>query len=159
MPKYGRILLENAFYHVMSRGNQKQVVFKDNADFEKYLHLLMHYKRKYRFRLYAWCLMPNHVHLILDIDETIQLSKIMQGINLAYALWFNKKYGKVGHLWQGRFKNKNIQKNQYILDCINYIETNPIRSKMINNPLDYRWSSYRYRTSGDISPLLDPITI
>lgn len=159
MPKRGRILMDSAYYHIMARGNQKQKIFLEEGDFEKYLVLLKRYKRKYQFQLYAWCLMPNHVHLVLEINDTSQLAKIMQGISLAYVKWFNKKYGKVGHLWQGRYKSLAIQKEAYILDCINYIETNPVRADMKGRALDYKWSSSRARALGEMPSLLDPLTI
>lgn len=155
MLKYGRVLMENAYYHVMTRGNQKQNVFLQEDDFEKYLGLLTHYRRKYKFRLYAWCLMPNHVHLIIDVTKPGELAKIMQGLNLAYTKWFNKKYKKVGHLWQGRFKSVAIQKDKYALDCINYIEANPVRAKIRQSILEYPWSSFRTRTLGERLNLLD----
>lgn len=155
MVRHGRIILDNVYYHVISRGNQKQNIFLEHGDFEKYLGLLKHYKRKYKFRLYAWCLMPNHVHLILDVNNPGDLAKIMQGLKLAYAKWFNKKYKKVGHLWQGRYKNMVIQKDNYVLDCINYIEMNPVRANIKESPLDYPWSSYRCRILGDNSSFLD----
>ncbi len=155
MSKSGRVLLDNVFYHVMSRGNQKQKVFQETDDFEKYLALLKHYKRKFKFKLLAWCLMPNHVHLILDINNVSELRKIMQGLNIAYVRWFNTKYNKVGHIWQGRYKSKVIQKDRYILDCINYIEMNPVRANITQSPFDYIWSSFRARALDQKCQLLD----
>ena len=155
MLKYGRVLMENVYYHVISRGNQKQSVFLQEADFEKYLCLLKRYKRKYQFSLYAWCLMQNHVHLILEVRKPKDLAKIIQGLNLAYARWFNKRYNKVGHLWQGRFKSMIIEKDKYALDCINYIEANPLRANIKLTPLDYPWSSLKARVLGDKTTLLD----
>ena len=155
MSKFGRVLLEGVYYHVMIRGNQKQRVFLEDRDFEKYLGLLKRYKRKYKFKMYAWCLMPNHVHLILEVNKPTELAKIMQGLNIAYSRWFNKKYGKVGHLWQGRYKSMIIDKNKYAFDCINYVEINPVRANLIQSPLDYAWSSFKFRTVGEESYLLD----
>ena len=136
---------------MMSRGNQKQRVFLEDADFERYLVLLKRYKTRYKFDLFAWCLMPNHVHLILRVNKPKELARIMQGLNLAYYL----KYSKVGHLWQGRFKSMIIQKDKYVLDCINYIEMNPLRAGIKVAPLEYLWSSYRSRSLGDKLNLLD----
>ena len=110
MSRMQRLIINNASYHIMVRGNQKQITFIEEEDFAKYLDLLRHYKREYGFKLYGYCLMPNHVHLILEVEDGIDLSKIMQGLNQAYTLWFNKKYEKVGHLWQGRYKSMVIQK-------------------------------------------------
>lgn len=155
MSKFGRVLLEGVYYHIINRGNQKQRVFLEDSDFEKYLELLKHYKRKYKFKMYAFCLMPNHVHLILEVNKPTELAKIMQGLNIAYARWFNKKYGKVGHLWQGRYKSMVIQKDKYVFDCISYVEINPVRANLIQSPLDYTWSSFKLRTIGKESYLLD----
>jgi len=126
----------------MVRGNQKQYTFIEDEDFNKYLELLKHYKNKYYFRLYGYCLMPNHVHLIMEPKKPSTLGKIMQGLNLAYTIWFNKKYNKVGHLWQGRYKSNLIQNDKYMLNCIEYVELNPIRSNIRKSPFDYSWSSW-----------------
>jgi putative transposase len=155
MPRTQRLIINNASYHIMVRGNQKQITFIEEEDFAKYLDLLRHYKREYGFKLYGYCLMPNHVHLILEVEDGIDLSKIMQGLNQAYTLWFNKKYEKVGHLWQGRYKSMVIQKNKYMLDCLEYVELNPIRANISKSPFDYPWSSWKARLGYKKDGLLD----
>jgi len=145
MSRGPRIFLDNAIYHIMVRGNQKQTTFREEADFLKYTDILRHYKIKYSFRLYGYCLMPNHVHLILEIKEGKDLGKIMQGLNQTYTIWFNNKYKKVGHLWQGRYKSMIIQKNKYLIDCIEYVELNPVRAKINSSPFGYPWSSWQVR--------------
>ncbi|TAM43789.1 hypothetical protein EPN54_00080, partial [bacterium] len=145
MSRKARLILENACYHVMVRGNQKQNTFIENEDFVKYFELLRHYKRKYGFKLYGYCLMPNHVHLIIALEKSGILSKIMQGLNQTYTMWFNKKYNKVGHLWQGRYKSMVINRNRYLLDCIEYVEMNPIRANMNQSLFDYPWNSWKER--------------
>jgi putative transposase len=139
----------------MARGNQKQATFIEETDFMKYLDILRHYKRKYHFRLYGYCLMPNHVHLILEIKKSGDLSKVMQGLNQTYTIWFNEKYKKVGHLWQGRYKSKVIQKDKYMLECIAYVELNPLRANIANSPFDYHWTSWRPRLGYIKDDLLD----
>ena len=155
MSRMQRLIINNASYHIMVRGNQKQITFIEEEDFAKYLDLLRHYKREYGFKLYGYCLMPNHVHLILEVEDGIDLSKIMQGLNQAYTLWFNKKYAKVGHLWQGRYKSMVIQKNKYMLDCLEYVELNPIRANISKSPFDYPWSSWKARLGYMKDGLLD----
>ncbi len=145
MPRTARITIENACYHIITRGNQKQCVFQESKDYEKYLSILTKYKEKYRFRLYCFCLMPNHVHLMIKVKNPDLLSTIMKGLNLSYTLYFNFKYDKVGHLWQDRFKSKIIEKDSYLLECITYIENNPLRASLISNLGDYAWSSYNLR--------------
>lgn len=153
MPRTARVTLENACYHIITRGNQRQLVFLDSQDYEKYLHILSRYKRRHKFKLYSFCLMPNHVHLIIEVDNPLDLSRIMTKINLSYTLYFNYKYKKVGHLWQDRFKSKIIEKDAYLLECINYIETNPLRASLVKRIEEYAWNSYRFRVKN--SNLLD----
>jgi len=148
MSRIARVLLNNACYHIINRGNQKQKVFLEESDFEKYLEILKHYKRKYSFRLYAYCLMLNHIHLIIDVKKTGDLAKIMQGLTQAYSIWFNNKYNKVGRLWQGRFKSMVIDKDKYLLDCLEYIELNPVRANIVSSPASYPWSSWQERILG-----------
>ncbi len=145
MPRSARITIENACYHIITRGNQKQTVFKDPTDYQKYLLLLSRYKRKYGFRLYCFCLMPNHVHLIIEVDKTNNLNKIMRGLNLSYTLYFNMRYKKVGHLWQDRFKSKVIEKGAYLLECIKYVENNPMRASLVSSINEYPWNSNNYK--------------
>ncbi|MGD0335568.1 MAG: transposase [Candidatus Omnitrophota bacterium] len=145
MPRTARLTIKNGCYHVITRGNQKQSVFGDTRDYEKYLQFLVRYRKRYKFRLYCFCFMPNHVHLVIEVNDPQNLEKIMRGINLSYTLYFNFKYKKVGHLWQDRFMSKILYKDKYLLDCINYIETNPVRANLVNNITEYLWSSYKLR--------------
>ena len=153
MPRTARITVENACYHIITRGNQKQSVFLNENDFKKYLSLLTKYKNQYRFKVYCFCLMPNHVHLILEVREPRLLSKIMKKINLSYTIYFNFEHQKVGHLWQDRFKSKIIEKDAYLLECLNYIESNPVRASLAEHLDEYPWSSYIFRKQN--SSILD----
>ena len=155
MPRGARILLTNMYYHIINRGNQKQSIFLAEHDFRKYLEILKHYKKKYAFKLFGYCLMPNHVHLILHPKHPDELAIFMQGLTQAYTIWFNKKYRKVGHLWQGRFKSMLIHKDNYFLDCVYYVECNPVRAELSLSPNDYTWSSYKDRVLGNRNGLLD----
>ncbi len=149
MPRIHRITIKNSCYHIITRGNQKQSVFLESKDYNKYLSLLKKYKEKYQFQLYAFCLMPNHIHLLIEVTEPQTLQKTFRGLNLSYTLYFNYKYKKVGHLWQDRFKSKIIQKDEYFLECIKYIESNPIRASLTPNISDYPWSSYIFRITNN----------
>jgi len=157
MAKTKRLVFDNACCHVMVRGNRKQNVFVDESGYTKYRKILMHYKRKHKLRLYAYCLMPNHVHLIFHIKAATSLSKAMLGLNLSYAKWFNKKYEKVGHLWQGRYKSMVIQNNDYLLDCIQYVELNPVRAGICKSAFEYFWSSSQERLGHSKPELLDAL--
>lgn len=148
MPTGPRLVLDNVFYHITARGNQKQKTFTNDDDFRGYLDRLRHYKRKYGFRLYGYCLMPNHIHLIGELANKEKLSKFMQGIHRSYTSYFNEEYNKCGHLWQGRFGSRIIMKDQYAINCVNYIELNPVRAGIVKTPIEYEWSSYRERAVG-----------
>jgi putative transposase len=142
-------------YHIISRGNNRAPVFEDKEDFEKYLDICKRYKDKYEFKLYHWVLMNNHIHLLMETSDDGPLHKIMQGINLAYTLWFNRKNEKVGHLWQDRFKSVLIEKDHYLLECGRYIERNPLRAQLVRDPREYPWSSYRVYAFGTEDGLTD----
>ena len=155
MPRGARVLIKNACYHIVNRGNQKQDIFFDTADYEEYLKIIKHYKNCFYFKVLGYCLMPNHIHLILQPKEPQELASIMQRLTQVYTIWFNEKYGKVGHLWQGRFKNMIINQDEYFIDCISYVEANPVRAGLVTSPREYPWSSYRSRVLGDRKSILD----
>ena len=161
MPNGPRLLMENVCYHIIARGNQKRVIFREGQDFEEYLERVAMYKRKHGFRLYGFCLMPNHVHILGEIEKKEDLAKFMQGLTLSYTIYFNKKYEKVGYLWQGRFKSKVILKDDYLMDCLSYIEMNPLRANIAATPHQYPWSSYRERNleGGSEKRLLTPLEL
>jgi putative transposase len=145
MPTGPRLLLKNVCYHIITRGNSNQGVFLDTQDYETYLFNLRRYKTKYKFLIYAFCLMPNHVHIIGQPKETTDLAKFMHGLNRSYTAYFNTKYDRVGYLWQGRFKSKIVTKDNYIIDCLNYIELNPVKANMVRTAQEYTWSSHKER--------------
>jgi putative transposase len=142
MARKPRIEYEGAFYHVITRGNQRQRVFKDRDDYERYLTILADYKVRYDYVLYAYVLMSNHVHLLIETKEK-PLSKILQGINQSYTIYFNKRYGLVGHLFQGRYKAILCEKDAYLLSLVKYIHLNPMRARVVKNFEAYPWSSHR----------------
>ena len=146
MPTGPRVLLKNVCYHIITRGNQKQQLFFDDEDYGKYLSTLRRYKKRCDFLLYGYCLMPNHIHLLGEPKEPKDLSRFMQGVCRSYTASFNKRYKKVGHLWQGRFISKAIAKDDYFIDCIHYIERNPMRASLVKSASDYPWSSCKERT-------------
>ena len=155
VPRVARVAFPSMLYHIMSRGNNREPVFRGKEDFEKYLEICGRYKDQYGFKLYHWVLMNNHVHLLIETKEHGSLSKIMQGLNLAYTIWFNRKSGKVGHLWQDRFKSAVIEKDNYLLACGRYIERNPLRAGIVKDVREYPWSSYRVYGYGEEDGLTD----
>jgi len=142
MARRPRLEFEGAFYHVLTRGNQKRETFRDKTDYRKFLRILGDYKNRYPFSLYGYVLMPNHVHLLVETGKT-PLSKILQGINQRYTMYFNWKYETVGHLFQGRYKAILCNKEEYLLNLIKYVHNNPVRSKLVKDADEYPWSSHR----------------
>jgi len=136
MARKSRIEYPGAFYHVMTRGNRKQVVFKDDKDRLKFLRKLLEYKEKYGFALYAYILMKNHIHLLIETRD-VPLSRIMQGLLQSYTQWYNGKYRVVGHLFQGRYKAILCDKKVYLLNLIRYIHLNCIRVGLVKEPSAY----------------------
>lgn len=130
-------------YHVITRGNQRQPIFKAIGDYQRYLKILEDYKLRYGFFLYAYVLMENHVHLLMERKEA-PLSKILQGINQRYTIYFNRRYGTVGHLFQGRYKAILCEKDSYLLSLVKYIHMNPVRAEIVKTPETYPWSSHRF---------------
>ena len=140
MARKARIEFEGAFYHVITRGNQRQRVFKHEDDFSRYLETVAKYKENNDFALYAYVLMSNHIHLLIETGKA-PLSKILQGINQSYTVYYNRKYRTVGHLFQGRYKAILCDRDEYLLVLLKYIHRNPVRAK-IAAVGEYKWSSH-----------------
>jgi putative transposase len=156
MPRSARIAPGDYIYHILTRGNNRQDIFQEDEDFEKYLELLSRYKAKYTFKLYHYVLMTNHVHLVLEPAEMGGgLAEIMKGINLSYAQHYKKKYKHIGHFWQDRYKSIIISKDDYLLACGSYVELNSVRARIVTDPKDYRWSSYNTYAYGKNNSLVD----
>lgn len=157
MPRPLRITTPNLFFHILNRGNNRQTVFREGEDFAYFIELLKRYKKELKFKLYHFCLMPNHAHFIIEPTIEGSLSKIMLRITLAYTWHFNKKYGGVGHVWQGRFKSSLIDEERYFIWCGLYVELNPVRARLAEKPENWRWSSYRFYASGEMNSLMDKL--
>jgi REP element-mobilizing transposase RayT len=151
MPRKPRIEFEGAFYHVITRGNQKRKIFRAPADYQKYLQILTYYKARYHCSIYAFVIMSNHVHILVETKDT-PLSKIFQGINQSYTVYFNRKYDTVGHLFQGRYKAILCDRENYLLSLLKYIHYNPVRARIVERLSDYRWSSHLAYAGKDKGP-------
>lgn len=141
MARKPRVEFEGAFYHVIVRGNQRQQIFRHDRDRLIYLERVEHYRQRYRFRIYAYVLMANHVHLLIETVKT-PLSKILQGIQFTYTQYYNRRYRTVGHLFQGRYKAILCDRDAYLLELVRYIHLNPARLKHPEEVATYRWSSH-----------------
>jgi len=142
MARKPRVEFAGAFYHVIVRGNQRQNVFRHDQDRKDYLARIEHYRKRYGFSLYAYVLMSNHIHLLLE-RQSVGLSKIMQGIQFSYTQRYNRRHHTVGHLFQGRYKAIVCDRDAYLLELVRYIHLNPARLRKPLDPWKYRWSSHR----------------
>jgi len=155
MPRPLRITVSNLPFHVLDRGNNRQIIFHDDEDFIYFLKLLKRYKKELKFKLYHFCLMSNHIHLMIEPTVEGSLPKIMMRLTLAYSSFFNKKYRGVGHVWQGRYKSSLVDKEDYFIWCGLYVELNPVRAGLVARPENWRWSSYNFYAFGKTDPLLE----
>jgi putative transposase len=142
MPRKPRIHYPGAFYHVMLRGNAGQDIFFDAANRSRFLLLLQQGLTRYRQRVHAYCLMDNHVHLLLQVDD-VSLSKLMQNLGFRYTQYVNRTRKQTGHLFQGRFKALLIDADNYLLELVRYIHLNPVRAGLVEDPADFPWSSHQ----------------
>ena len=141
MARPPRLDVPDAFYHVIARGNQRRSVFRDDTDFRRYIELLTYYQQRHRFTLYAYVLMPNHVHLLIS-PHHIRLAKSMQGLQQSYTQSFNKRHRLVGHCFQGRYKAILCDVDAYLLELLRYVHLNPVRAGLADTPEGYPWSSH-----------------
>lgn len=141
MPRHQRIPSETGTYHVMMRGNEKKNLFLDDKDKQRFINTLFVKKEETDFIVYAYCLMDNHVHLLVK-EGPEGLATMMKRINASYAYYFNQKYHRVGHLFQDRFKSEPIEDERYLFAVMRYIHNNPVKAGITKNPEQYKWSSY-----------------
>ena len=138
-------------YHVMSRGNDRREVFIDPEDFARYLFLLERSAARLRIEVIGYCLMPNHMHLLLKPSEH-EISRLMQQVNSAYCGWFNRRHGRVGHVLQGRYKAQIVEGGPSFLRVLRYVMLNPVAAQLVQRPSQWRWSSFRQTTGMDAAP-------
>jgi REP element-mobilizing transposase RayT len=130
-----------AIYHVMSRGNRRSSIFKEDWDYEMFLLCLKRVKEQYDFKIYSICLMTNHFHMIVGTGNT-QIWKIMHKLLLSYASSYNMRYKLTGHLFENRYIGQLIEDETYLLEASRYIHLNPVKAQMVREPLAYKYSSY-----------------
>jgi putative transposase len=156
MPRRPRIDLPGNPQHIIQRGVDRQPVFFADADCSFYLDWLATYSQKRGILLHAYCLMTNHIHLVLTAPTAAELGGLMQDMGRRYVQYVNRSYQRSGGLWEGRYKSSYIQTERYLLTCQRYVELNPVRAEMVKAPGEYRWSSYRANALGEANPLVTP---
>lgn len=142
MPRNQRRLSKTGTYHIMMRGNERKNLFLDEEDKQRFLETLFAKKKETGFFLLVYCLMDNHVHLVLQVGEE-ELATTMKRINASYAYYFNQKYNRVGHLFQDRFKSEPIEDEKYLMAVTRYIHNNPVKASIVEQPENYNWSSLK----------------
>ena len=153
MARKPRIHYPGALYHVMVRGNNGENVLCEEIHKKKYLDIIALYKEKMGFMLYAYCIMDNHVHLLIEVAD-IPLSQIMQRIQQVYTQWFNRKYNRSGHVFQQRYKALLCDKENYLFQLIRYIHNNPAKASF-EEGIEYKWSSHVYYIGKKRSDIVD----
>ena len=142
MARLPRLSLAGYPHHIILRGNNRQAIFMDSADFQQMLALLQANAQDQQVQIHAYVLMSNHLHLLLTPLQNDSLPKMMQAVGRSYVLYFNKRHGRSGTLWEGRYRSTLIQTERYLLACMAYIDLNPVRASMVVQAADYLWSSH-----------------
>lgn len=155
MARRPRVFAPGLLYHVIARGNRRQAVFLDDGDYETYLDRLAAYRTRYAVTLYAYCLMPNHVHLVARTADA-PLDRFMQGLQQSYTQRYNRRHGQVGHVFQGRYKALLCSLDEYLITLVRYVHLNPVRAGLAARAEDYPYSGHRAYLAGGPADLVDP---
>ena len=156
MPRKARILLPDTPHHIVQRGHNRSVVFVEDSDYQYYLNTLEEWKTKLGVRVHAYCLMTNHVHLVLRPgDDTSSIAQLMKRLAARQTRKVNRLEKRSGTLWESRYRSSPIDTDAYLLACTRYVELNPVRAGMVAAPLDYRWSSYAAKVGHVSRKLVD----
>lgn len=150
MPYRSTIFIQGNYYHVFGRGNEKKNIFLDYTDYERFLSRMKEYRIIHRISIICYCLMPNHYHILLKQDTNKPISSFIHRLTVSYSMYFNRRYDRVGHLFQGSFKATLVTKDEYLLHLSRYIHLNP--QKIINSTSGlgyYPWSSYSEYLNSD----------
>jgi REP element-mobilizing transposase RayT len=143
MPRPHRVHVPHGLYHVTARGNRRQVIFIEEADYFRFFKLLDRVIDDLSWRCHAYCLMPNHYHLVVETPGA-DLSTGMHRLNSAYSNWFNRRYELNGHLFQSRFYAVSVETDSHLLELSRYLALNPVRGGLCTRPGEWTWSSYRF---------------
>jgi len=156
MPRSARIVIPHTPHHIVQRGHNRQAVFTSDDDYNYYRENLIFFKQEFGCRIYAYCLMTNHVHLIVDPGRNPDsLALLMKRVSGRQTRYVNKLEDRSGSLWEGRYKSSIIATEEYLPACCRYIELNPLRAGMVADPAQYQWSSYGAKMFGKRDPVVD----
>jgi putative transposase len=153
MARLSRVCPLGVPQHVIQRGNNRQICFASDQDFSVYANWLAEYAEEFGVEIHAWVFMTNHTHLLVTPRKEAAISLMMQALGRRYVPYFNREYRRTGTLWEGRFKACLVQSEYYLLQCQRYIELNPLKAGMVDDPANYAWSSYQCNALGKESKL------
>ena len=156
MPRRARMYLPGYTYHIVQRGNNREACFLGEENYQLYFELLRDILPRYGATLHAYCLMTNHVHLLMSPGNEESISNTMKVLASRYAYALNKTHKRSGTIWEGRHKASVVDSEAYLLKCYRYIELNPVAAGMVKRPEEYKWSSYHYNARGDASAVITP---
>jgi putative transposase len=156
MPRHARTIVPDVATHIVQRGNNRAPCFFSDADRRTYLALLGELSRRHGCQVHAYCLMGNHVHLLVTPQRADSCALLMKNLGQRYVQYINRTYERTGCLWEGRFRSCLAQSERYVLACYRYIELNPVRAAIVDGPGTYQWSSYRANAEGKWDPLVTP---
>lgn len=154
MARLPRLVVPFQPHHVIQRGNDRQSVFRDDDDRRAFLDWLRIAAKQYKVAIHAYVLMPNHVHLLASPSDAQGLGRMMQWVGRYYVPYFNRKYARVGTLWQGRYLASVIDSERYFMVCSRYIEQNPVRANLVASPAEFPWSSHAHHVGLQSDPLV-----
>jgi putative transposase len=156
MARLPRLTVPGYPHHIIQRGNNRQAIFVNTADYELLLSLLEEHAKKLKVALHSYVLMSNHFHLVATPDTAEGIPQMMQNVGRSYVRLFNLRHGRTGTLWEGRYKSNVIQAERYLLACMVYVDLNPVRAGLVADPADYPWSSHRHYVGGKADRLVMP---
>jgi len=156
MPRQRRLIVPDVAVHIVQRGNNRAPCFFGLGDYRLYLCLLQQLAAALDCSLHAYCLMTNHVHLLLTPGSPDACKGLMRNLGQRYVQYINRRYGRTGTLWEGRYRSCLAQSARYVLACYRYIELNPVRAGIVADPADYPWSSYHSNAEEHSNPWLTP---
>jgi len=159
MPRVERGLQDGHVYHVINRGNGRQQVFEKDGDYKSFIDLMVAAKERHAVMVYAYCLMPNHFHLLISPEKGEDLSKWMQWLMTSHVRRYHRHHGTSGHVWQGRYKSFIVQQDEHLLTVARYIEGNPVRAMLADSAGDWMWSSHQERVGKGEYKLIDQLPI
>jgi putative transposase len=159
MPRIARGFIDGFVYHVINRGNGGQTVFHENRDYQAFSDIVKKAKRVFGVKLFAYCLMPNHFHMVVLPAKAEHLSKWMQWIMTSYVRRYHRDYGTNGHLWQGRFKSFIVQQDEHLIRLMRYVEGNPVRAGLVNTSKEWYWSSHRETLGKRLRTVIDELPV